>query len=885
MAKLVVRKGRNAGMEYKLNADRMICGRRSALPVPVLDPKASREHAVIHRRDGKFYLQDLSRNGTFVNEALANKEDSGTPLNFGDKIRIGETVMEVVDEKAEKIEIEIPGYKIQEKIGAGGMGNVYKAKQLSMDRVVALKVLNEKYGGNREFVERFIREARAAGKLNHPNVIHVHDVSKANGRHYFSMEFVDGNSVKELLRINRRLGLEQALDIVLQTGRALEFAHENGIVHRDIKPDNLMLTKDGVVKIADLGIAKSFDETGDASGSSQGNRVMGTPHYMAPEQALGKEIDHRVDIYSLGATFYHMLTGTTPFTGSTAHEVLKAHIQDSLAPIQELNKDVPDPICFIVERMMAKLPEKRYSNMTKLIQDLERAGQGIGEEIERIPAGDSTIMRAISDDDRKKLKDKKKVTEEFSTGVQTPVAGLLLYAGVAALFLAVVAIVVVLLRGGQNGSGENPAPPVPPDPQRTTPPDNPANGSGAVVENVNPAAQKLLDEIKQLLDADPVSKEAETRIKELTTNYPTVPQSEEAKKLQEAIDQRRREATVKAAQAALAAARKFEQEHASNTADMKAIADRFAEVSKAAGDVQSVRDEADRKFKEWEEKRKAFESANLQAALDMAVRDANAALAQKDYNTARRPLQEFIQAHNGTAQKTEAEKRLKELEDEAQQAFDKAREESERKRKETSRPLPQALEVWERYLDQIRDDSRKGEAEKARDELLAAAEKFAGTERGAVHDLALRYEYDSAMQRQARLSAQLGQTKWEEEEKGRDEQLKLQKQIHERFADLVGRAAQPVPLPFEVVFDKIENVKTWAVAGFGENALKLDPIPKTAAPGMTKKLSEFSPKQQYDIYRLFLKDPTSADHAALAAYCQERGLNQEAEEHKKSVKP
>src|SRR5262249_50837571 len=146
-----------------------------------------------------------------------------------------------------------------------------------------------------------------------------------------SMEFVDGNSVKELLRINGKLDPTLSLDIVLQTAKALEFAHENRVIHRDIKPDNIMLNKEEVVKIADLGIAKSFEEQPLPGGAKSDRRVMGTPHYMAPEQALGKEIDHRVDIYALGATFYHMLTGTTPFTGSTAHEVIKAHIQESLA--------------------------------------------------------------------------------------------------------------------------------------------------------------------------------------------------------------------------------------------------------------------------------------------------------------------------------------------------------------------------------------------------------------------------------------------------------------------------------------------------------------------------------------------------------------------------
>ncbi|MBE7465183.1 MAG: protein kinase [Planctomycetes bacterium] len=882
MAKLVVRKGRNVGMEYKLNADRLVCGRRSASPIPIIDAKASREHAEIIRKDGKFFVNNLSRNGTYVNEKLASQNGEGpTPLTFGDKIRIGETVLEMVDEKAEKIEIEIPGYKILEKIGAGGMGNVYKAKQLSMDRVVALKVLNEKYGGNREFVERFIREARAAGKLNHPNVIHVHDVSKANGRHYFSMEFVDGNSVKELLRIQRKVKLDQALDIVIQTGKALEFAHENGIVHRDIKPDNIMLTKDGVVKIADLGIAKTFDEGGSGQSSQHQNRVMGTPHYMAPEQALGKEIDHRVDIYSLGATLYHMLTGTTPFTGSTAHEVLKAHIQDSLAPIQDLVTDVPDPVCFIVERMMAKLPEKRYPNMTKLIQDLERAQQGAHEGIERIAAGDSTIMRAVTDEEAQQVTKKKgNITEELSTGVQTPVGGLLLYGGVAVVFLAVVALVVLLLRGRNEDD-----PQTPPDGPGTTQQPGPqpsSSGSGAAqTPQTNEQAEKLLAEAKQLLDVDGASREAEARLTELIANYPTLPLRDEAERLKAGIAEKRKQAALKQAQERLDAARKYEQTHGEDPGEFKTIADQYAEVAKQAGDAAAVRDEADRKFKEYEEKRRSHAQQALQGELDNALAQAKGPAAQKNYDGARQPLEAFIQAHKGSQQGVEAEKRLAELEAEAQRHFDEARADAERKAKDAARPLPMALETWERYLAEVQDGKRRGEAEKARDAVLATAQNFAQQERAEVKQLAAATRYEEAIQRQRKFVAKLSGTKWEKEEAGRDAQLEKQKKLHEKvIKNIQQREGAPLPLPFELVFAKID-VKTWAVAGTRDDVVNLDPIPKNAAPGMSKKFAEFEPSQLYQLYKLFLTNPAPEDHAGLHAFCLERGLNAEAEAHKK----
>ena len=394
MPKIIFRQGQNAGTEIVLDGEKFTLGRRKACEIPVGDVKASRNHAQVFRQGNRFYVRDLaSRNGTFLNgERLAGDSE----LSFGDKISIGDTVMEFLEESAGKpIDFEIPGYQIMERVGEGGMGVVYKARQISMDRVVALKVLSEKYSANGEFIDQFIREARAAGKLNHPNVIHVHDVSKAGGRYFFSMEFIDGPSVKKLLKQSGRLPVGKCLEIIIQAAKALEFAHENGIIHRDVKPDNIMLTGEGIVKIADLGIAKSFEENDSVQVSGK-RRVLGTPHYMAPEQAMGKALDRRADIYSLGATFYHMLTGKTPFKGTTVTELLKAHVHESLEPVQHLNPDVPDAACFVVERMMAKLPEKRYENMTRLLEDLARVQRDAGTAvIERLAPEDSTIMRAV----------------------------------------------------------------------------------------------------------------------------------------------------------------------------------------------------------------------------------------------------------------------------------------------------------------------------------------------------------------------------------------------------------------------------------------------------------------------------------------------------------
>ena len=201
-------------------------------------------------------------------------------------------------------------YEITEKIGEGGMGIVYKARQKSMERTVALKILMPKFSSRPRFVEQFIKEARAAGALNHPNIIQVHDVASENGVHYFSMEYIDGPTAMSLLRDQGTLSQQLACEIIRQTAKALSYAHENRIIHRDIKPDNIMLISTEAVKLADLGISKTFDEA-EAEGKLK--RIPGTPHYMALEASRGNKIDHRIDIYSLGVTLYQLLSGKTPF--------------------------------------------------------------------------------------------------------------------------------------------------------------------------------------------------------------------------------------------------------------------------------------------------------------------------------------------------------------------------------------------------------------------------------------------------------------------------------------------------------------------------------------------------------------------------------------------
>ncbi|NQT89530.1 serine/threonine protein kinase, partial [bacterium] len=220
----------------------------------------------------------------------------------------------------------IGGYEVLEQLGKGGMGTVFKARQVSMDRLVALKVLPPKLAEDEAYVARFVREARAAAKLTHPNIVQGYDVGEADGTHYFAMELVDGPSVKNLLDRSGTIEEKKALNIAGAVARALEEAQRHGIVHRDIKPDNIMINSRGIVKLADLGLART---TAKVDTVTLDGTAIGTPQYMSPEQVRAEpDLDTRADIYALGATLYHMVTGEFPFDGPTPAAIIAKHIAD-----------------------------------------------------------------------------------------------------------------------------------------------------------------------------------------------------------------------------------------------------------------------------------------------------------------------------------------------------------------------------------------------------------------------------------------------------------------------------------------------------------------------------------------------------------------------------
>src|SRR5882724_2101667 len=264
-------------------------------------------------------------------------------------------------------------YRLVRKIAQGGMGVIYEAIQTKLDRKVALKILSEPLAARAEFLQRFEREAKAAAALNHPNVVQVHDFGKFDGRPLIIMEFIEGQNLSSYVAIRGKLPTEEALDIVEQAARALKAAAEKSIIHRDIKPSNLMLTRNGIVKVADLGLAKILTQDSELTMSN----IIGSPHFIAPEQAAdSKNADHRVDIYSLGITLFFLLTGKYPYDGNSPISIVLAHTQKPLPSAAELGVELPAEVEALIHRMAAKNPEDRYQDYDSLLADLHLVKQG-----------------------------------------------------------------------------------------------------------------------------------------------------------------------------------------------------------------------------------------------------------------------------------------------------------------------------------------------------------------------------------------------------------------------------------------------------------------------------------------------------------------------------
>ena len=304
---------------------------------------------------------------------------------------------------------QIGGYRLIRRIGEGGMGEVYLAEQLSMHRTVAIKILHQKWADDEEFRKRFLLEARAAGKLSHPNVIQVFDVGKYQGLYYFSMEYIDGVTVDDLIRHEGPIGLEKVIDVTLQVCEALEYLSEQGIVHRDIKPANIMVMKDGTVKLADFGFIQQAMVDRELM---QEGTTIGTPDYISPEQARGqRDLDVRSDIYSLGASVFHMLAGKTMYAGSCS-TVMRAHIDSQPPKLKNLRGDVPERLVEIVGRMTAKSPIDRYQSPDDVQKELEVFKLDLAGHSGELPTSKSGILNVINAEKERIVALEKKLKEQ-----------------------------------------------------------------------------------------------------------------------------------------------------------------------------------------------------------------------------------------------------------------------------------------------------------------------------------------------------------------------------------------------------------------------------------------------------------------------------------------
>lgn len=425
--RLKIEQGQDAGKTFGLKDGGVyVLGRDPASAVRVLDMKVSKAHCEIEvsKADG-VWLRDLSSTqGTLLNGSAVTGD---TTLKVGDELKIGFTVLRVLaDGPADVTAVasrspgaaaaaapapaaspaapaspaaqaappaqagttakpapaaqprkELPpdalvgkdvgGYRVLKKVGQGGMGSVYIAEQVSLKREVALKVLSERFVADSAFVDQFVNEARAAGQLNHPNVVQVYDVGQVDGRYFFSMEFVGGGSIEDQIKA-KPAEWRTALNWFLDASNALIFASKRGILHRDVKPDNLMLAEDGSAKLCDLGLAKKSE-----SDDLLAEGIIGTPHFISPEAIRRKpDIDGRTDLYSLGCTFFRILTGANPYPLPTVKDILMAHLNKPVPRVTEKKADVPKELSDVVFKLMQKEPAERFADASELYKALDR---------------------------------------------------------------------------------------------------------------------------------------------------------------------------------------------------------------------------------------------------------------------------------------------------------------------------------------------------------------------------------------------------------------------------------------------------------------------------------------------------------------------------------
>jgi serine/threonine protein kinase len=425
MATLVIIKGPNAGKEFALESETTVLGRQTDSAICLDSTGVSRRHAVVERMGGSYVVRDLaSRNGTYIN---GQRIDGPVPLTEKDRLQIGPYVFvlrlsgirrSVEDEISDIVAAELVGgdrlgeYAILEFIGRGGMAHVYKAEHRPMKRAVAIKVLPKKYSVA-TMRGLFEREMEVAGLLSHPNILRAYDAGEHEGKFYLITEFADGTDLYNLVRQSGRLQLPMAIDYIVQAAQGVGHAHDRGVVHRDVKPSNLILN-DGKVQVLDFGLAclrdgllgpknyslendplpdisvlygepdlmgsyasifnlPTYDpnaRTRDPEATLLQGLLVGTPAYMSPEQTYTSEVDRRSDIYSLGCSLFYLLTGRPMYQEATIAQVLGAHRSKPIPSLREVIPDIPGKADFVFQKMVAKRPEDRFQSMAEVISEL-----------------------------------------------------------------------------------------------------------------------------------------------------------------------------------------------------------------------------------------------------------------------------------------------------------------------------------------------------------------------------------------------------------------------------------------------------------------------------------------------------------------------------------
>lgn len=349
----------------------LVIGRDADLAkVAIVDGQISRVHCRVLRLGETWVVEDLSsRNGTWLN----GKRISKAEMVVGDRLRVGSGLFQLEDETLAPdplIGARIGGFSIEEPLGRGRYGAVYKGNQIALHRPVAVKVLAAEYAKDPERVKAFLVEARRAGALNHPNLVQVHDVVSAGGHYFLVMELLSG-SIGDLIEQDGAMDEARVRKILGDISAGLAFAEANRLVHRDVKPDNILFGEDGIYKLADLGIATAIADDGKA----HQERIFGSPHYVAPEQARGGGIDGRADLYALGATAFHLLAGRPVFEGPT-RDVIQAHLHTAPPELKTLVPGISPGMAQLVARLLRKNPNDRPASAIEVGKMVDRMGEG-----------------------------------------------------------------------------------------------------------------------------------------------------------------------------------------------------------------------------------------------------------------------------------------------------------------------------------------------------------------------------------------------------------------------------------------------------------------------------------------------------------------------------